>query len=303
MNKYGQILLPFVTPFDKDENVNYEAYAKLVDYAIARNYADSIVVTGTTGEFNTLTFEERVKLLETAIKANKGRKPIIAGTGCASTRETIALTKKAQELGADMCLIVGPYYCKPTQDAVLRHYTRIAEAVDIDILVYNIPIFVGVNIEPSTLRELAKLKNIVGVKDEAGMNPTQISDYYMATKDVDPDFMIYNGDDTMLMPTLAQGAMGIVSGGAILMGDVIHKVFSDYQAGKPAEALEGFRKLYKMCKTFGVNGRIHPNPMLKAAITLVTGIDVGNARGPLDPINAAEREALVTMLKELGLLK
>ena len=115
MNKYGQILLPFVTPFDKDENVNYDAYAKLIDYAITKGYCDSIIVTGTTGEFNTLTFDERVKLLETAIKANNGRKPVIMGSGCASTKETIELTKMAKELGADMAMVVGPYYCKPTQ--------------------------------------------------------------------------------------------------------------------------------------------------------------------------------------------
>ena len=98
-------------------------------------------------------------------------------------------------------------------------------------MVYNIPIFVGVNIEPATLAELAKLKNIVGVKDEAGINATQITDYYLATKSIKPDFLIYNGDDTMLMPTIAQGAMGIVSGCAMVLGDVIHKIFSDYEAG------------------------------------------------------------------------
>lgn len=302
MNKYGQILVPLVTPFDKDENVNYDAYAELVDYVITKGFSDSLIVTGTTGEFNTLTFDERVKLLQTAIKANKGRQPVIMGSGCASTKETIALTKKAQELGADMCMIVGPYYCKPTQRAILRHYTRIAEAVDIDILAYNIPIFVGVNIEPSTLAELARIRNIVGVKDEAGVNPTQVTDYYMATKPINPDFMIYNGDDMMLMPTLAQGAIGIVSGGAMLLGDVIHKVFSDYEAGQNKEALEGYRKLYKLCKTFGINGRIHPNPMLKPAIKMVSGIDVGNTRGPLDPIDEQERAALVAVLKELKLL-
>ena len=224
------------------------------------------------------------------------------GSGCASTKETIELTKKAQELGADMCMVVGPYYCKPTQKAIIRYYTRIAEAVDIDILVYNIPIFVGVNIEPATLAELAKLKNIVGVKDEAGINATQITDYYMATKSIKPNFMIYNGDDIMLMPTIAQGAMGIVSGAAHIMGDVIHKIFCDYEAGRNAEALEGFRKLYKLCKTFGINGRIHPNPMLKPAITMITGIEVGNTRGPLDPISEDEREELIKVLKEIELI-
>ena len=302
MNKYGQILLPFVTPFDKDENVNYDAYAKLIDYAITKGFCDSVVVTGTTGEFNTLTFDERVKLLETALEATNKRCPVIAGTGCASTRETIELTKKAQELGADMAMIVGPYYSKPIQKAVYRHFSRIAEAVDIDIFLYNIPIFVGVNIDPPTVRELAKIKNIIGIKDESGINPIQITDYFEATKDIDPDFLIYNGDDGMLMPTIAQGAMGIVSGGAMIMGDVIHKVFSDFEAGRNAEAMAGYRKLYKLAKVNGINGRIHPNPMLKEAITMVTGIDVGKARGPLDPIDDQERAELTRVLKELELI-
>jgi dihydrodipicolinate synthase len=302
MKNFGKILLPLVTPFDQDENVNYEAYAKLIDYVIRKDFCDSLIVTGTTGEFNTLTFDERAKLLQTAVKANAGRKPIIAGTGCASTKETIALTKAAKEAGADMCMVVGPYYCKPSQDAIYLHYKRIAEAVDIDILLYNIPIFVGVNIEPSTVARLAAIKNIVGIKDEAGVNPLQITDYYLATKDVRPGFMLYNGDDMMLMPTIAQGAIGLVSGGAQLQGDTIRKVFSAYEAGNNKEALAAFHKLYVMCKAFGVNGRIHPNPMLKAAITMVTGIDVGNARGPLDPITDSEREYLVSTLKALKLL-
>jgi 4-hydroxy-tetrahydrodipicolinate synthase len=300
--KYGRILLPFVTAFDKDENVNYDACAKLIDYGINKGFCDSVIIEGTTGEFNVMSFEERVKLIEVAMKVINKRKPLIVGTGAASTRETIALTQKAKELGADMCMIVSPYYCKPTQKAIIHHFTRIAEAVDIDILVYNIPIFTGVNIEPETMAELAKIRNIVGVKDEAGMNPTQVMDYKLVTADIDPEFMVYNGDDVMLMPTIAQGSVGIVSGGSMLLGDVVHKVFEDYEKGRNEEALAGALKLYRMTKAYFPNGRIHPNPMLKTAITMVTGIDVGNARGPLDPVTDQERQSMKAILKEIGLL-
>lgn len=302
MSKYGQILLPLVTPFDANEEVNYEAYEKLINYVIDRNYCDSLVVTGTTGEFNVLSFDERLKLLETAVRVNKGRKPIIAGTGCASTRETIALTAAAKKAGADLCMIVGPYYCKPNQEGIYQHYARVAEAVDIDILLYNIPIFVGVNIDPATMVRLAAFKNIVGIKDEAGINPLQISDYHMAIRKVRPDFMLYNGDDIMLMPTIAQGAIGIVSGGSHLLGETFRTVFKAYGEGRNTEALDAFRKIYTLCKTFGINGRIHSNPMMKPAITMVTGIDVGTTRGPLSAITDEERKVLVSTLKEVGLL-
>ena len=158
-----------------------------------------------------LTFDERVKLFETAVKASAGRKPVIAGTGCASTKETIALTKKAEELGIELCLIVCPFYNKPTQEGIYNHFKKIAESTSVDILLYNIPIFVGVNLEPETVGRLAAIDNIVGVKDEAGINPTQITDFFLATEKADPDFAIYNGDDVMLLPTIVQGAMGIVT--------------------------------------------------------------------------------------------
>ena len=122
VEKYGQILLPLITPFDANEEVDYDTYEKLIDYLIENDLCDSLVVTGTTGEASLLTFDERVKLFETAVKASKGRKPVIAGTGCASTKETVMLTKKAEEAGIETCLVVCPFYNKPTQEGVHHHY-------------------------------------------------------------------------------------------------------------------------------------------------------------------------------------
>lgn len=301
-NKFGRILLPLVTPFYEDEEVNYEAFEDLIEYVIQKDYCDTIIVTGTTGEFNTLTFEERVKLYKTAVKVVDGRKPIIAGTGCASTKETIALTKEAIEAGIKTCMIVAPYYCKPTQEAIKEHYLKIAENCDADILIYNIPIFTGVNIEPEVIRDLARNKKFIGVKDEAGMNPVQLTEYYYAVKDENPEFLLLNGDDLMLMPTLAQGAVGIVSGGSHLVGDKIREVFNKYYEGKVDEALGIYRQIFKLIKSFGINGRIHPNPMLRAAIEMVTGIRIGKPRMPLNGITESEKEYLKTILKELNLL-
>jgi len=303
MNKFGRVLLPFVTPFHKNEDVNYEAFAELIEYAIKKDFLDTVIVTGTTGEFNTLSFEERVKLYETAVKVVDGRCPVIAGTGAASTREAVALTNAAVKAGIETCMVVGPYYCKPTQKAIYEHYMRILNETTADLLIYNIPIFTGTNIEPATVRKLAQAsKRFIGIKDEAGMNPIQVTDYYLATKDVNPDFLIFNGDDLMLMPTLAQGAVGIVSGGSLLLGDKVKKVFESYYAGKVDVSLEYYRDLVKLSELNGINGRVHPNPMLRAAVEMVTGIKVGNARMPLDPITESERAEMMTVLKELKLI-
>ena len=300
--KYGKILLPLITPYGVDEEVDYIQYEKLINYVIDQNVCDSLIVTGTTGEASLLTFDERVKLMETAVKAAKGRKPVIAGTGCASTKETIALTKKAEELGIELALVVVPFYNKPTQEGVYNHYKQLADNVNIDILLYNIPVFVGINLEPETVGRLAAIKNIVGVKDEAGINPTQVTDFFLATEKVDPDVVVFNGDDIMLLPTIVQGAMGIVSGGAHIFGHEIREIFDAFDKGENKKAKELFMPIYKVCKACGQNGRILPNSILRPTIELLTGIKLGPARSPLAPATEEEMEVMKKILKEIGKL-
>lgn len=300
--KYGKILLPLITPYDEQEEVDYGQYEKLIEYLIEKDLCDSLIVTGTTGEASLLSFDERVKLMETAVKAAKGRKPVIAGTGCASTKETIALTKKAEELGIELALVVVPFYNKPTQEGIYNHYKKLAESTKIDILLYNIPIFVGVNLEPETVARLASIDNIVGIKDEAGINPTQVTDFFLATEKVDPNFVIFNGDDVMLLPTIVQGAMGIVSGGAHIFGHEIRAIFDAFAKGENEKAKELFVPIYRFCKSCGQNGRLLPNSILRPAIELVTGIKLGPARSPLAPATDAEMEVVKGILKEIGKL-
>ncbi len=298
--KYGQILLPLVTPYDENEEINYGRYAELIEYLIANDLCDSFIVTGTTGEASLLTFDERVKLRETAVQTVAGRKPVIAGTGCASTKETIALTKKAVECGIDLCMVVAPFYNKPTQEGIYNHYKAVAESTTANILLYNIPIFVGVNIEAETVSRLAKFDNIIGIKDEAGINPTQITDYFIATEKIDPNFVIFNGDDIMLLPTIVQGAMGVVSGGAHIFGHEIRTIIKAFEAGDHEKAKDLFVPLYKFCKSCGQNGRILPNSIMRPAIELVTGIKVGPARKPLAPITEEEKKVLIDTLTSIG---
>lgn len=298
--KYGRILAPLITPYGENEEVDYVQYEKLIDYIITNKLGDSLIVTGTTGEASLLTFDERVKLMETAINAAAGRMPVIAGTGCASTKETIALTQKAEELGIETCLVVVPFYNKPTQEGIYLHYKKLAENTKVNIMLYNIPIFVGVNMEPETVRRLAEIPNIIGIKDEAGINPTQVTDFFLATKDVDPDFAIYNGDDVMLLPTIVQGAMGLVSGGAQIFGHEIRAIFDAFEAGENEKAKETFEPLYRFCKSTGQNGRILPNSIMRPAIEAVSGIKLGNARLPLAPPTDEEMKVTLGILKDIG---
>ncbi|MBR4548336.1 MAG: 4-hydroxy-tetrahydrodipicolinate synthase [Oscillospiraceae bacterium] len=298
--KYGQILCPLITPFDAAQDIDCGVYAQLIEYLEANDLCDSFIVTGTTGEASLLTFDERVQLMKTAVAAAKS-KPVIAATGCASTKETIALTREAAKLGIKTVLIVCPFYNKPTQEGLYLHFKAIAEAVpEVDIMLYNIPIFVGVNLEAETVARLAAFPNIVGIKDEAGINPTQVTDFFLATKDIDPDFAIFNGDDIMLLPTIVQGAMGIVSGGAHIFGHEIRAIFKAFEAGDNAKARELFTELYRFCKTTGQNGRILPNSIMRPAIEKVTGIKLGPARLPLAPATEEELAVSFAVLKEIG---
>ena len=298
---FGRVSIPIVTPFTADEEVNHDVYAQLIDYVIENDMADSVISTGTTGEAYSLMFEERVALFKTAKKAVNGRCKLICGTGCASTKETILLTKEAVAAGADFCLIVAPFYCKPNQEGIYTHYWRIAEETGAKIMLYNIPIFTGVNIDPETCARLAEHPNIIGIKDESGINPNQILDYRIVTEKVDPNFIIFNGDDVMLLPTIVQGAQGIISGSAHIIGDVIKGIFDAFEQGKNDVALEKFTVLYKFCGTWAKSGRTHPNPVLRPAIELKTGLSIGAPRGPLAPITAEETVYLKQTLAELGI--
>ena len=237
-------------------------------------------------------FDERVELFKTAKRAIAGRCKLVCGTGCASTRETILLTKEAVKAGADFCLIVAPFYCKPDQEGIYLHYRRIAEETGAQIMLYNIPIFTGVNIDPATCARLAQIPNIFGIKDEAGVNPNQVLDYRLATKAARPDFIIFNGDDTMLLPTIAPGrSRHHLRHGSRARQDDQRRIRRLRARGQPRGA-RAFHRPLQILPLLGQVRRIHPNPVLRPAIELKTGLPIGPARGPLAPIRPEERQFL-----------
>ena len=298
--KLGYIVAPLLTPFYRDSGeVNYDMAKQLTEHLISDNLCDSIIVGGSTGEFSTMSYEERVKMLHTVKEACANRIPLVAGTGAPSTREAIALTQEAEKMGYDAVLVVGPYYCNPTQEGIYEHFKAIAESTNLPILLYNIPIFTNLNIKPETVGRLSKIPNIVGIKDEAGLNPTQMTEYRLATY---PEFVIYNGDDIMILCGLAQGAAGVVSGGAHVIGHIIRKMINAFVDGRIEEAKKIHYEIYPFFKGVCQNGRINPQPILKEAVALC-GYDLGYARQPLDHETPEEIEYIRQQLLRLGVLE
>ncbi|MTI58764.1 MAG: 4-hydroxy-tetrahydrodipicolinate synthase [Firmicutes bacterium] len=301
-NKYGKVLVPMVTPFKENQNVDYEAAVSIAERLISEKKADSIILTGTTGEFFTMNFQERVRLFETIKEAVGDKIPLIAGTGCASTVETIALSKKAEELGFEVVMVVAPYYTKPNQKQLYNHYKMLSDEVSISIMLYNIPIFTGVNLNPETVAELAKIDNIVAIKDEAELNVKQITEFINVTPN---DFIIYNGDDTMIIETYAQGGKdrigGVVSGQAHLIGDRIRDMIDFFLAGEVQKAAEMQQSFLPLFRIMGQNNRLNPVALLKDAMRMI-GYNSGFPRLPLTPGAEAEKAEVKIMMEKLNIL-
>jgi 4-hydroxy-tetrahydrodipicolinate synthase len=302
--KYGKILIPMVTPFKENHEVDYDKAAKLAEYLVANKRGDTLILSGTTGEFHTQSFEERAKVFETVKKAVGGKIPLIAGVGCASTVETIALARRAVDLGFETAMIVAPYYAKPNQPELYAHFKAIAEAVPpLNILLYNIPIFTGVNVNPETLSRLAEVKNIVAIKEEAELNPKQITAFLNVTPE---DFIIYNGDDTMILEAYAQGGPsrigGVISGASHVVGTQIREMIDTFLAGRIAEAATMQRRLFPLFRIMGQNNRTNPVALWKEALKLY-GFDAGLPRMPLSRGTPEEIANVKKVMQGLGLVK
>jgi 4-hydroxy-tetrahydrodipicolinate synthase len=300
--KFGKILVPMVTPFMEDQNVDYDAAVSIAEKLIADNKADSLILTGTTGEFFTMTAEERVKMFKVLKFAVGDKIPLIAGTGAASTGEAVALSQAADELGFELLMVLSPYYTKPSQAELLKHFQTVAASIKTDMILYNIPIFTGVNLEPATVAELAKIDNIVGIKEEAELHPKQMTDYMNCTPE---DFIVYCGDDVMILEAFAQGgakrAGGVVSGGSHLIGDKLREMIEMFLGGKIEEAALMQREFLPLFRSMGAGGRTNPVCLLKDAMRLM-GYNSGIPRLPLLPGTKEQIAGVKKIMKELGII-
>lgn len=286
-------IVAIVTPF-KDGRVDEAALRDLIEFQIA-NGTDGIVPCGTTGESSTLSHEEHDRVIEITIDAVKKRVPVIAGTGSNSTAEAIRLTKHAYDAGADGALMVCPYYNRPTQEGLYQHYKLVAEQVPIPIIVYNIPGRTGVNLTPETLARLAKIKNIVGVKEASGLIK-QMSD---VARICGKDFTLLSGDDGFTLPLMAVGGHGVISVMSNIAPADMAGLTDAFFAGDLNKARELHHKMTPLIDMLF----IETNPVpVKAALSMMGKIQY-ETRLPLCRMSDANYDKLKKAMQEYGLIK
>ncbi len=290
--KAGQVLTAMITPMNKDCSVNYPAAVELAQ-KLGENGSDGVVLSGTTGESPTLSFEEKVKLFSTVTDALGGQMTIIAGTGSNNTQDSIALTKAAEKAGVDGIMLVTLYYNKPSQEGLYQHFKTVAEQTSLPVMLYNVPGRTGVNILPETVARLAEIDNIVAIKEASG-NLEQVS---VLKTMVPEDFLIYSGDDALTLPILAVGGAGVVSVASHLVGREIKSMISAFLAGRVGDALEIHLKLMPLFKAMFIT--TNPVPV-KRALEFV-GVDTGPLRLPLVDLTEQEAQKIKEVLFSVGL--
>lgn len=294
MVNFGRVITAMATPFNDDGGVNWSVAEKLADYLIT-NGSDGIVVCGTTGESPTLSKEEKYELFQVVKNAVANKGKVIAGTGSYSTQEAIATTKKAAKLGVDGSLQVVPYYSKPPQVGLYKHFVEIAKACsDLPMMLYNIPGRTGKNLEIETVAKLAEVDNIVAIKEASG-NLEQISDIRRSTHS---PFAIYSGEDSLTLPSLSVGSVGVVSVASHLVGPQIREMIEAFEVGKVNLARDTHLKLSPLFKA--LFWTTNPIPV-KAALS-IQGWNMGRCRLPLCTISPELKAKLTIVLKELSLI-
>jgi 4-hydroxy-tetrahydrodipicolinate synthase len=296
--RFGEVITAMVTPFERDGSLDLDAARRLAAHLIDHG-SDGLVLAGTTGESPVLSHDEKLGLFEAVVAEVGDRASIIAGTGTYDTEETVQLTTEAAGAGVDACLVVTPYYSKPPQNGLVAHFTAVADASDLPLLAYDIPGRTGRRIERATMVELARHERIVGVKDAVG----DAGETAKLRQELDDaghhDFEIYSGDDPMLLPHLAAGAVGIISVCSHLVGAQIKQIFAAFNDGKTDEAQRVFSSLLPLMTTImGITASPIP---VKAAVAML-GFEVGEPRLPLVPPTAEEESAIRAALEGAGVL-
>lgn len=273
----GRIGTAMVTPFDAQGQINEGLTHRLVEHLIT-NGTDSLIINGTTGESPTVTREEKLQMLRWVKDAAKGRVPIIAGTGSYNTAESIEMTKEAEELGVDGVMLVVPYYNKPNQPAMYRHFSTIAEETNLPVLLYNIPGRSGVNMTAETTIALSKVSNIRAVKEASG----DIEQMAMIVEGAAKGFSVYSGDDGMTLPLLSIGGKGVISVASHVLGNEMQQMMQAFEQGEFATAAQMHRRLLPAFKALFSE----PNPVPLKHVLNRQSIEVGSVRLPLIPLEA-----------------
>lgn len=287
------IITPILTPMNSDESVNLDELRNQIE-RLLEGGVHGLFPFGTNGEGYILSESEKIEVLEATMDQVKGRVPVYAGTGCISTMDTIRMSKKAEELGADVLSIITPSFALASQKELYDHYVEVAKHVNIPIVLYNIPARTGNKLLPETVAKLAKdVDVIMGAKDSSGDWDNLLA-YITLTKDLDKDFRVLSGNDALILPSLKEGGAGGIAGCSNVYPKTLASIYDLFQAGKLEEAeaaqdsIASFRAVFK----YG-----NPNTIVKKAAALL-GYPVGDCRRPFNYLCDEGVEALKLVLKE-----
>ncbi len=280
-----------VTPFTND-GINFEELRKLIEFQILEG-VDSLVICGTTGESATMSLEEKKAVIDFSVKIVNNRVPVIAGTGGNNTKDVITMSKYAESVGIDALLIVTPYYNKTTQAGLVSHYSKIAQSVHLPIILYNVPSRTGVNIEPETFYELAKIPNIVAAKEASG-NISQVAKIANLCSD---ELTIYSGNDDQILPVLSLGGLGVISVLSNIYPKFVHEMVMDYLTGNWQKATAS--QIYALPLINALFCEVNPIP-IKYAVNKI-GFDCGLPRLPLVELTDKNKEKLDLLISKFNL--
>jgi 4-hydroxy-tetrahydrodipicolinate synthase len=280
-----------ITPFDKDNNVDFAKAQLLAEYLL-NNGSDGLVVAGTTGESPTLSKEEKLKLFAAVKEAAKGKGLVVAGTSSYDTAASVELTKKAESVGADAILAVAPYYNKPPQEGLYRHFASLAAATSLPLMLYNIPGRCGVNLLPATVVRLSALNNIVALKEASGS-----MDQFAEIRSLcGNDFHLYSGDDSLTLPFLSLGASGVISVASHIAAIPIQNMINSFKKGDTLNAMNIHYRLFPLFK--GLFAMTNPIAIKYCVNKLI--MDSGSYRPPLIGPDDNEKKALDALIASIS---
>jgi 4-hydroxy-tetrahydrodipicolinate synthase len=280
-----------VTPFDDNDQVNPDALNNLVDYFI-ENKTDGIFVGGSTGEFAYLSPEEHRQIIETVVKRVSKRVPVLAGTAACATKQAVALSKFAEDAGADGVVVVPPYYHRPAEEGLLNHYRKISEAISIPLMVYNNPAVAKVDMSPEFIAKLAELPHVEYVKESSG----DITRIWKIRKLTNDRMTVFCGGDNMALESYLMGATGFICVASNFLPKETSDIYRLYKAGNVEEARKIYERILPVLNFLEDSGKFVQ--LSKTALNL-QGKNVGEARSPLMPLNAGEERRLKELLSQL----
>ena len=287
------IIPPILTPMNDDESINEAELRHQVNRMIDAGVS-GIFAFGTNGEAYALSHKEKVQILKVVVDETKKRVPVYAGTGCVTTKETITLSKEAEEIGADILSVIVPYFAAASQDELYDHYKAVAESVKLPVVLYNIPARTGNALAPATVARLAKdIPNIMGAKDSSG-NFDNMKQYIELTQDIGKDFSVLSGNDSLILPALMFGGKGGIAGCANVFPHTMVEIYKAFKAGdiERAKKVQDSIRIFRNCFKYG-----NPNTLVKIAAGLL-GDPVGPCRRPFSKITPEGMEALKKTLEQ-----